>query len=327
MSRSRFGSTEGAMYQGEILITAPVEQRLDAALAQSYVVHRLWLAHDKAAFLASIADRVRVVVTRSVIGADRALMTALPKLELIAIFGVGLDAIDFVAARERGIRVTNTPDVLTADTADYGIALLLALARKIVAGDRFVRQGKWQQGLLPNSTRVHGKRLGIVGLGRIGEGVARRAAAFSLDVSYTGPRAKPGKPWTYVPSLVALARQVDFLVLTCPGGPETSKIVNAEVLRALGPEAFLINIARASVVDHAALIAALANGTIKGAALDVFENEPEVPAALLGMDNVILEPHIASTTVETRAAIGDLVLANVAAHLAGEPLPSPVEDR
>lgn len=319
-SANRIASVE----KGDVLITGPVEQRLDDALAQSYVVHRLWHASDKAAFLASVADRVSVVVTRSMVGADRALMSALPKLELISIFGVGTDAVDFVAAREQGITVTNTPDVLTADTADYGIALLLALARKIVAGDRFVRQGKWLQGLLPNSTRVSGKRLGIVGLGRIGENIAQRAGAFSMEVLYTGPREKPGKPWKYVPNAVALAQQVDFLILTCPGGPETAKLIDAEVLRALGRDGFLINIARASVVDYPALIAALKDGVIKGAAIDVFENEPDVPAEFLEMDNVIVEPHIASTTVETRAAIGDLVLANVNAYYAGKPLLSPV---
>jgi hydroxypyruvate reductase len=312
------------MHRAEILITAPVEKRLDEALAQSWVVHRLWLADDKAAFVASVADRVRVVVTRSMIGADRTFMCALPRLELVAIFGVGTDAVDLVAARELGILVTNTPDVLTSDTADYGIALLLALARKIVAGDRFVREGKWLKGMLPNSTRVSGKRLGIVGLGRIGAGVARRAAAFSLEVFYTGPREKAGAPGTYVPDLVALAEQVDFLILTCPGGPRTAKIINAEVLRALGPEGLLVNIARASVVDHPALIAALHSGQIKGAALDVFDDEPNVPAALLALENVIVEPHIASTTVETRAAIGDLVLANVNAYFAGHDLPSRV---
>jgi|SRR6185437_14172192 len=308
----------------EVLVTLPVDRRLDDALAQSFVVHRLWLEQDKPAFLSRIADRVRVVVSRSVFGADRALMAALPKLELVAIFGVGLDAVDLVAARERGVRVTNTPEVLTADTADYGIALLLALARKIVAGDRFVREGKWLQGMLPHSTRVSGKRLGIVGLGRIGAAVARRADAFSLEIFYTGPRQKRDKPWTYVPSLVTLAEEVDFLILTCPGGPETARIVNAEVLRALGPDGLLINIARASVVDQAALIAALEGGVIKGAALDVFDDEPRVPGALLALDNVIVEPHIASTTVETRAAICDLVLANVEAYFAGEPLPGSV---
>jgi lactate dehydrogenase-like 2-hydroxyacid dehydrogenase len=310
--------------RGEILITAPVEPQLDAALARNYVVHRLWKANDKAAFLDSVADRITAVVTRSVIGADRALMQSLPKLGLVAIFGVGTDAVDHVAARELGIRVTNTPDVLTEDTADYGIALLLALARKVVAGDRFVREGKWVKGLLPNSTRVGGKRLGIVGLGRIGAGVARRAEAFSLEVLYTGPRRKADVPWTYVPSVAELASAVDFLMLTCPGGPETAKIVNADVLRALGPEGFLINIARASVLDQAALIAALQQNAIKGAALDVFDDEPNVPPELLALDNVIVEPHIASTTVETRAAIGELVLANVDAFFSGRALPTPV---
>ncbi len=312
------------MTRGEILITAPVEPQLDAALASNYVVHRLWQAQDKTTFVRSVADRVTAVVTRSVIGADRALMQSLPKLGLVAIFGVGTDAVDLVAARDLGVRVTNTPEVLTEDTADYGITLLLALARKVVAGDRFVRAGKWSKGLLPNSTRVGGKRIGIVGLGRIGTGVARRAEAFSLEVLYTGPRAKADAPWKFVPSVLELARAVDFLVLTCPGGPDTARIVNAEVLRALGPEGFLINIARASVLDQAALIAALQQGTIKGAALDVFDDEPNVPSELLALDNVIVEPHIASTTVETRAAIGELVKANVDAFFSGHALPTPV---
>lgn len=309
---------------GEVLITAPVEKRLDEALAASYTVHRLWLADDRAAFLAGVAGKVRVVVTRSMIGADRALMAALPNLELVAVFGVGLDAIDFAAAQEFGVRVTYTPDVLTQDTADYGMALLLALARRVVEGDRFVREGRWLKGLLPNSTRVGGKRIGIVGLGRIGEAVARRAEAFSMEVLYTGPRRKTNVTWTFVPALRDLAGQVDFLVLTCPGGPSTAGMVDAQVLAALGPDGFLINIARASVVDQPALVEALQGGRIKGAALDVFADEPRVPAELLAMNNVILEPHIASTTVETRDAIGELVLANVRAWFAGKALPSPV---
>lgn len=312
------------MPKGEVLITSPVEPQLEQALERRYVVHRLAQASDRKAFLESIADRVTAVVTRSMIGADRELMRALPKLKLISIFGVGLDAVDLASAKELGINVTYTPGVLTEDTADYGMAMLLALARKIVAGDRFVREGKWLQGMLPNSTRVGGKQLGIVGLGRIGRGVARRAQAFAMDVSYTGPAPKADVPWTYVPSLIELAKQSDFLVLTCPGGPETLKIVNSDVLHALGRDGFLINIARASVVDQPALIEALKNGVIKGAALDVFDDEPRVPAELLAMDNVIVEPHIASTTVETRADIGNLVLANVDAYFTGRKLLSPV---
>jgi lactate dehydrogenase-like 2-hydroxyacid dehydrogenase len=246
------------------------------------------------------------------------------KLELVSVFGVGADKVDLAAAKARGIRVTNTPDVLTEDTADYGIGLLLALARKIVHGDRFVRDGQWQHGLLPNSTRVHGKRLGIVGLGRIGAAVAQRALAFAMEVSYTGPRAKSDLPYRSFDNPKTLAAHVDFLILTCPGGPETAGLVDAELLRALGPEGMLVNIARASVVDETALIAALAHGTIKAAALDVFPDEPNVSDALLALPNVIVEPHIASTTVETRKAIGDLVLANVKAHFSGQGVLTPL---
>ncbi|WP_048646325.1 2-hydroxyacid dehydrogenase [Nitratireductor soli] len=305
----------------EILLTAPVEPRLQADLEAVYRVHRLWEAADKPAFLAAIGKGVRGVVTRSVIGADEALMAALPGLEIIAVFGVGTDAVDLAAARDRAVRVANTPGVLTEDTADYGIGLLLALARRIVEGDRYVRAGKWPAGLLANSTRVHGKKLGIVGLGRIGSAVARRAQAFGMDIRYNGPRAKPVSAWTHVPDLAALAAQVDFLILTCPGGPQTAGIVNREVLAALGPEGMLVNIARASVIDEKALVTALETGAIKAAALDVFADEPNVPEALLAMDNVIVEPHIASTTVETRMAICDLVLANLAAHFAGRTPP------
>jgi lactate dehydrogenase-like 2-hydroxyacid dehydrogenase len=298
-------------------MTSPLEPALMNALDNAFSTHRLWEAKDREAYLAEIGPRVRGVVTRSAIGIDAALMDALPKLELVSVFGVGADKVDLAAARARGIRVTNTPGVLTEDTADYGIGLLLAIARKIVHGDRYVREGRWQQGLMPNSTRVHGKRLGIVGLGRIGAAIAQRALAFAMEVSYSGPRQKPDVPYRYFADPKALAAHVDFLILACPGGPDTAGLVNAALLHALGREGMLINIARASVVDEAALIEALANGTIKAAALDVFPDEPNVSDALLALPNVIVEPHIASTTVETRKAIGELVFANVKSYFTG----------
>lgn len=305
------------MQKPAILVTAPVEPRLLDDLEAAYIVHRLWQAPDRDVFLRKIGPQIRAVVTRSVVGADAALIGTLPNLEIVAVFGVGVDAVDLAAARQQHVRVATTPGVLTEDTADYGMGLILALARRIVEGDRHVRDGKWLNGLLANSTRVNGKHLGIVGLGRIGEAVARRAAAFSMRISYTGPRAKLGCPWTYVANIEELARKVDFLILTCPGGPATAGIVNADVLGALGPEGMLINIARASVVNTQALITALADGTVKAAALDVFDDEPRVPQALLELDNVILEPHIASTTVETRMAICDMVVTNLAAQFSG----------
>lgn len=273
---------------------------------------------------AGACARVRGIATRSMVGADRPLLSRFPNLEIVAVFGVGADAVDLAAARERGIIVTNTPDVLTEDTADYAMALVLALARRVVEGDRFVRAGKWRAGALPNSARVHGKRLGIVGLGRIGQALARRAAAFAMPIHWHGPRPKPELPYTYHPTIACLAEVVDFLVLTCPGGPQTRNLINAAVLERLGPAGFLINVARGSVVDEAAVIAALRERRIAGAALDVFADEPNVPDALLGLDNVIIEPHIASTTVETRHAIGELMVANLVAHFAGGPVPSPV---
>lgn len=309
------------MEKPAILVTAPVEPRLLADLEAAYSVHRLWQVPDRDAFLRQTGPEIRAIVTRSVVGADAALMKALPNLEIVAVFGVGVDAVDLAAARQQGVRVATTPGVLTEDTADYGMGLILALARRIVEGDRYVRDGRWLNGLLANSTRVNGKHLGIVGLGRIGEAVARRAAAFSMQISYTGPRAKPGCPWMYVADLEELARKADFVILTCPGGPATAGIINAEVLDALGPQGMLINIARASVVDTQALIAALSSGAIKAAALDVFDDEPRVPQALLELDNVIVEPHIASTTVETRMAICDMVVANLAAQFSGQAPP------
>lgn len=305
------------MKKPAILVTAPVEPRLLADLEAAYTVHRLWQAPDRDVLLQETGSEIRAVVTRSVIGANAALINALPHLEIVAVFGVGVDAVDLGAARQQGVRVATTPGVLTEDTADYGMGLILALARRIVEGDRYVREGRWLNGLLANSTRVNGKHLGIVGLGRIGEAIARRAAAFSMQISYTGPRAKPGCPWTYVAGIEELARRVDFLILTCPGGPATAGIINQDVLRALGSEGMLINIARASVVDTQALIAALGSHTIKAAALDVFDDEPHVPQALLELDNLIVEPHIASTTVETRMAICDVVVANLAAQFSG----------
>jgi lactate dehydrogenase-like 2-hydroxyacid dehydrogenase len=258
-------------------------------------------------------------VTSGGAGIDRATIDRLPRLELIACFGVGVDAIDLVAARERGIAVTNTPDVLTGDVADLALGLLLATARRIVAGDRYVRSGAWSRGPMALASRVHGKRLGIVGMGRIGQAIAIRASAFGLQIAYHGPRAKP-LPYRFEPDLVALARGVDFLVAACPGGAATRGLVSRAVIEALGAEGLLINIARGSVVDQDALVTALVDGRLGGAGLDVFADEPNVPPALLGLDNVVLQPHQASATAETRAAMGKLVIDNLAAFFAGRPL-------
>lgn len=295
-----------------------------AKLAAVYAVHRVDRGRDVMGLAPDVRSEVRGIATRSMVGADAALMAALPRLEIVAVFGAGLDAVDLDAARARGIRVTHTPDVLTEDTGEYAIALVLALLRRVVEGDRFVRAGRWASGALPNSTRVRGRRLGIVGLGRIGLAVARRATALGMQVAWHGPHDKPEIGYPFHADLRALARAVDVLLLTCPGGRATERMVDAGVLDALGPQGFLVNIARGSVVDESALVAALAERRIAGAALDVFRDEPNVPAALLGMEQVIVAPHIASTTEETRREIGELMLANLAAHFAGRPLPSAV---
>lgn len=304
----------------DILLPGALPPDLVARLTETFATHSV----QGASVDPAIAEQIKGIATRSMVGADADLISQLPNLEIISIFGVGCDAVDLEAARRRGVIVTNTPDVLTEDTADYAIALLLALARRIAEGDRFVRAGRWTKGPLANSTRVRGRKLGIVGMGRIGAAAAQRARAFGLDIHWHGPRPKPDLPYVYHDAIGDLAEAVDFLLLTCPGGPATDGLINDAVLRKLGPRGFLINIARGSVIDEPAMIRALRDGAIAGAALDVFPNEPHVSPELLALENVILEPHIASTTVETRQAIGDLMFANLVAHFERRPLPSRV---
>lgn len=254
----------------------------------------------------------------------RKLMESLPNLEIIATFSVGYDHIDLEAAKERGIRVTNTPDVLSSETADTGLSLLLATAKRIVELDMYVRVGKWVSADTPLGTSLTNKKVGIVGLGAIGAKVASRCAAFEMDVAYYGPREKKGQPYTYYSDLEKMATDVDFLILTCPAMPETINLVDANILQALGSNGILINIARGSVVDEPELIKALQNGVIAGAGLDVFANEPHVPVELFPMDNVVLLPHIGSATKETRDKMGRLVIDNIKAHFAGQELLTPV---
>lgn len=308
----------------ELLLLRDYPEAMMRALETDYVVHRYFAAENKEAMIAAVADRVRGIVTGSQIATPRSLIERLPKTEIIACFGVGVDPIDVAYAHERGIVVTNTPDVLVADVADMGVTLLLAASRQIVKGDRFVREGRWLSGIMNFTHRVNGKRVGIVGCGRIGGTVARRLEAFDMSIAYHGPSDKQHPRYRYYADLVAMARDVDFLVLTCPGGPATRHIVNESVLKALGPAGILVNIARGSVVDEAALVAALRAGTIRGAGLDVYADEPRAPSALLDLDNVVLSPHQSSATHETRAAMGECTLANLRAYFSGQPVPNPV---
>jgi hydroxypyruvate reductase len=284
---------------------------LEASLAEEFDTHPLWHETDPAAFLAKHGGEFVGVVTSAPVGADASLIDALPALRVIASRGVGYDAIDLNAAKRRGIAVSNTPGVLTDCVADLAFGALIDVARGLSAADRFVRHGDWQREKFPLTTRITGKRLGIIGLGRIGRTIAKRASGFDMEVRYNDLCPIPDVPYTFEPSVTELARWADFLVISSAGGPESRHLVSAEVLAALGPKGFLINAARGTVVDEQALVDALVNKRIAGAGLDVFENEPNVPDALLKLDNVVLLPHIASGTHETRKAMEDLVLANL----------------
>jgi hydroxypyruvate reductase len=293
-------------------------------LQETYVVHDRTHETNTAAF-ALAAPRIRAIAGGGESQVTAALMAQLPALEMVSVFGVGYDRYDVAAARARKIPITNTPDVLTDDVADLGIALMLAIARTVPQADKFVREGKWLSGPLPLARKVSGARLGIVGLGRIGSAIARRAAGFDMSIAYTSRNKVADSPYTYYPTPAALAAEVDFLMVITPGGAGTKGLINAEVLTALGKKGYLINVARGSVVDESALIEALKNDVIAGAALDVFEDEPNVPEALRAMSNVVLTPHVASATWQTRRAMADLAFGNLQAHFAGKLLLTPVQ--
>ena len=254
-------------------------------------------------------------------------MAQLPSLEMVSIMGVGYDGVDVASALKRNIVVTHTPNVLNDEVADLAIGLMLSVARRIPQADQYVRSGRWgAEGAMPLARKVSGARLGIVGLGRIGQAIADRAAAFGMSIAYTARSAKPGLAYTFYASALALAAEVDFLVVITPGGAGTFHMINADVLKALGPRGYLINVARGSVVDEAALVDALEKGVIAGAGLDVFEKEPHPLEALGKLDNVVLTPHMASATRETRQAMADLAVANLQAHFAGLPALTPVPE-
>lgn len=308
----------------ELLVVTPIYPPTLAALEREYTVHELWLAEDREALLAEVSGQVRGVVTVGSIGLAPGLIESLPRLEIVSCFGNPHGTVDLGAAKTRGVVVTNTPDSITEAVAELAIGLVIAVMRKICETDRFVRAGKWLAGLPPMGTDLRGKTCGIVGLGAIGRGVARRAEACGMSVCYHGPREKPGVAYPYCADLEEMARRSDCLVVACWLTPETRGLVDSRILGALGPGGFLVNIARGPVVEEAALIAALKNGQIAGAALDVYWDEPRVPAALLGMENVVLVPHIGSSTLEVREARGKKLLANLRAHFAGKPAPNPI---
>ena len=305
----------------EILQTGKLLASCEKSLAERYTVHKLHEQADPASWLAANSARIRAIAGGAV---DAALMDALPNLEIIANFGVGYDNIDTKAARTRNIRVTNTPDVLNDAVADLAIGLMLALGRRIVLADKFVRDGKWPGTNFGLSSELTGKTVGILGLGRIGKEIANRAQALKMRVVYFGRHRQPTVPHIYYDNLEDMARDCDWMIVVAPGGKSTEGIVSRQVLEALGPAGRLVNVARGTLVDETAMLDLLRSGGLGGAALDVFLDEPNVPEGLFALDNVVLNPHHASATPETRDAMGALLVQNLDAHFAGDPLPSAV---
>ena len=287
---------------------------LEKQLADTFDLRRLVDEAEPKAFLAAHGAEFVGLATGGF--ADAALMAACPSLKVISSFGVGVDKIDLAEAARRGILVGNTPDVLNDCVADLAIGLVIDVARGLGASERYLRRGEWPKANYPLQRRVSGKRLGIVGLGRIGKTIARRAAAFDMDIRYHNRRPAADAALPYEASLIELARWADFLVVIVPGGAATRHLINAAVLEALGPEGFLINVARGSVVDEPALVHALQTRQIAGAGLDVFDKEPQVPHELMALDNVVLLPHVASATHETRAAMAQRVFDNLREYFA-----------
>jgi lactate dehydrogenase-like 2-hydroxyacid dehydrogenase len=286
------------------------------ALRNEYQVHDVLAAPDKVAALRPVAERIRGVATNAMTGLSAEMIAALPRLEICAIMGVGLETTDLALARERGIVVTTTP-VLYDDVADLGVVLAMCACRRIVAADRFLRAGRWLKSRMDPARKFSGKRAGILGLGRIGTALAPRLQAFGMTIGYYDPLPKGEVPYQAYPTPLELAQNSDILFLAAAGGPGVRHIVDAQILDALGPDGIFVNIARGWLVDEAALVAALKEGRLGAAGLDVFEDEPRVPEELLSLDNVVLTPHIASNTDETMRAMGECVLENLRSWFAG----------
>lgn len=305
----------------EVLLTHPVPEAIDARLVNAYRIHRLYQHSNPQQLLDDAGPRIRGVVTGGAKGLSNELMEQLPALEIIAISGIGTDAVDLRHAASRGIHVTTTPGVLTADVADLAMGLIISTLRRLGEGERLVRDGLWGKVDLPLARKVSGIELGIVGLGEVGKAIARRAAAFDMRIAYNGRREQPETGYRFEADLVELARSVDVLVVAAAAdGGEV--LVTAEVLDALGPEGYLVNVARGKLVDEEALVEALREQRIAGAGLDVFVHEPHVPPALRDLNQVVLQPHRGSATLQTRLEMGQMVLSNLAACFRGEVPPN-----
>ncbi|KOV72775.1 hydroxyacid dehydrogenase [Streptomyces sp. AS58] len=307
-----------------VLQVSALLPELERTLADRYHTVRLHELPDPAAYLREEAHNVVAAVTSARWGVGNSLMDALPGLGAIVHFGVGYETTDVAHARSRGIDVSNTPDVLTDCVADLAVGGLIDVMRELSAADRYVRAGRWRAAPYPLTSRVSGKKVGILGLGRIGRAVARRLEGFGTDIAYCSRVPVPDAPYRYLPTARMLATECDAVVVTVAGGAGTGGLVSAEVLEALGPRGYLVNVARGTVVDEPALVAAVREGRIAGAALDVFADEPNVPQALMESDRVVLLPHVASGTRETRRAMGELVLGNLQRFLTEGALVTPV---
>ncbi len=308
----------------ELLELMQMPPRVAETMAGRYKVHALWDAADKKALLAEVAAAITGVVTMGHGGCTADLMGQLPNLKMVSVFGVGYDGVDISHATTNGIKVSNTPDVLTDEVANLAVGLTLALTREIPKADSYVREGRWLEGEMPFNRTIVNRPVGVVGMGRIGRATADRLAALGANVSWFGPRPKPDVPYPFDPDIAHLATNMDGLVLCCPGGPATKHLVNRTVINALGPNGWLVNVARGSVVEEDALVEALLAKRIWGAGLDVFAHEPKVPSALFDLDNVVLQPHQASATVATRHAMADLVVENLDLFYANKPLKTSV---
>lgn len=308
----------------KVLQIAPMMPHVEAALEAAYELHQLWRAEDRQGLLSAQGAAIRAVATDGHNGCPADVFDACTGLEIVSSYGVGYDAIDTAACKARGVKVTNTPDVLNDAMAEIALGLMIALCRRLPQADLYTREGRWPNGNFALTGELTGKTVGILGLGRIGKEIARRCQAFKMQVVYHGRRVQPHEPYPYYADLVAMARDVDWLVVIAPGSAATNGLVSREVMEALGPEGALVNVARGSLVDEPAMVDLLAAGGLGAAALDVFADEPRVPEALFGLENVVLSPHQGSATHKTRTAMGDLVVQNLAAHFAGDPLITPV---
>eukprot|EP00268_Persea_americana_P050896 TRINITY_DN5580_c0_g1_i3.p1 TRINITY_DN5580_c0_g1~~TRINITY_DN5580_c0_g1_i3.p1 ORF type:complete len:365 (-),score=53.48 TRINITY_DN5580_c0_g1_i3:193-1134(-) len=307
-----------------VLLTYPMNSYLEEELAKRFNLFRLWESSNKVEFLKQNLNSIQAIVGNSSINADAETIEILPKLKIVSSFSVGLDRVDLDKYREKGIRVTNTPDVLTEDVADLAIGLILAVLRRLCECDRHVRKGLWKKWDFQLTTKFTGKSVGIVGLGRIGLAIAKRAEAFSCPISYYSRSEKPGSKYKYYPNIIDLAANSQVLVIACPLTEETRHIINREVIEALGPKGVLVNIGRGPLVDEPELVSALLEGRLGGAGLDVFKHEPNVPEQLFGLDNVVLLPHVGSGTWETRKDMADLVVGNLEAYFLNKHLLTPV---